>query len=1343
MKKTMKNKCRWIAIFLAAWMTVCALPITALSSFDNTKALPLATPEEPSSVAPYESEVIDFKDPVPALTLNRGELSTEALLDDAYEDTELRDAFTKHYRLSDDLYQAVVYPEAVHYLQNGEWQEVDNTLRYQSETGTYQAQAWRHGVSFAQNASSSNLISFSDGDYTISWSVRFIGQTVGGAEVMQATENATLAAQGEALSTSSMATVSSVSMQKGFEKATSQIKYENVYQDAVDLRYSVAYGKVEEDIILTARPNFKSYQLVFQTGGLTVQKNAQNQLLFLNAEGTAVFTMATPWMKDSEANVSDAFSISVVQKGDVALVTYTPDMEWLCDEARVYPVLIDPSFTSQYYTSNYIDTYVADDSTVSTTRQNETTMTVGNKNGKNYYAYIKILNLPEIDWAYVTKASFEFSVNTTSSPALTLSEICNDWNASTLSGFNQPSSISIATGVTGTANTALGTSRYSIDLANWITEINSEYAEFGYYWENDMYGFKIGYTTSTNNNYALIYSSEYSSYSSRPIWNITYSYTPPSALADGAVYKFQSLSSLGSYLTVNHNPAAYSGAYLSSASYSVTQKFVLQQDASSGCFSICPVRTGTTTYALSYDSDCLYGNAYYSTNIELHAYDTSSSNYEEEQLWVIEPISSNVFKIVSAHDSSRALTANGSSSATLAEYTGATNQHWQLESGSAPISVGIRIVDDATHSYSESASPKYFNYPVYNTDEFLVGYSSSNPNVATVDSTTGLVTIKKAGITTITATVEDGAEEQYDHSVTLYVYLANGTYYFNNVSNSYRIYLQDLSTEEDAPRKLWNSTGEPDSRDELFKIKHLGNGVYSIRSLADSSMGWRALNTSTALTNATIGYYDSDVINGEKWKIDSNANGYYIYNYRGKNQTVTSPSLARNGSEVSLSAYSSTNTLQNWTITKSTAQYHGVTIKNITNALAVGHKYDFEAALYSTYIDINGQNGFTWSVANGTGSATINSSTGELTGISSGTVTVTAKYSQNSLTYWTASCTVTIIPVPNGTYFFRTGQYDNYMQIDNDAEITDTGSILELWPFDSDANQKWMIEYLNNGYYKIISTASGFALTAPSTKDSSVTQQLYSDSLLTQQWLITIVGDGTYRLSPRSNLTYYLAAGEGIFTDGGRNVEMRESQSNKQDEWYLLNITGSDVLLLGIEDDGHDHKTVYGEIMPQLIDLGYTDFNYLITTMIPKADVLDAMEQSKIFVSRSHGAANNDGTYIALSNDGTSNLHANDIYDFSTNTAKVDLSNCDLLLFIACNTATHGTQSLPHAAVAAGASYSIGFTDGIDCSLANLWVKHFFTHYHDGKSVEEAALEATEDLPLFITLPYFVVSSND
>ena len=64
-----QNTFRWIAIFLAAWMTVCTLPTTALSSFDDTKALPLAAPEEISSAAPYESEEIEIESVAPGVTL--------------------------------------------------------------------------------------------------------------------------------------------------------------------------------------------------------------------------------------------------------------------------------------------------------------------------------------------------------------------------------------------------------------------------------------------------------------------------------------------------------------------------------------------------------------------------------------------------------------------------------------------------------------------------------------------------------------------------------------------------------------------------------------------------------------------------------------------------------------------------------------------------------------------------------------------------------------------------------------------------------------------------------------------------------------------------------------------------------------------------------------------------------------------------------------------------------------------------------------------------------------------------------------------------------------------------
>ena len=50
------------------------------------------------------------------------------------EISELRGEYEKHFSLSDGTYSAVVYPYPVHYDSNGTWQEIDNTLRFGSET---------------------------------------------------------------------------------------------------------------------------------------------------------------------------------------------------------------------------------------------------------------------------------------------------------------------------------------------------------------------------------------------------------------------------------------------------------------------------------------------------------------------------------------------------------------------------------------------------------------------------------------------------------------------------------------------------------------------------------------------------------------------------------------------------------------------------------------------------------------------------------------------------------------------------------------------------------------------------------------------------------------------------------------------------------------------------------------------------------------------------------------------------------------------------------------------------------------------------------------------------------
>ncbi len=63
------------------------------------------------------------------------------------EISELRGEYEKHFSLSDGTYSAVVYPYAVHYDEDGTWQEIDNTLRAGTEQYTVPAEA---GTEYAE-----------------------------------------------------------------------------------------------------------------------------------------------------------------------------------------------------------------------------------------------------------------------------------------------------------------------------------------------------------------------------------------------------------------------------------------------------------------------------------------------------------------------------------------------------------------------------------------------------------------------------------------------------------------------------------------------------------------------------------------------------------------------------------------------------------------------------------------------------------------------------------------------------------------------------------------------------------------------------------------------------------------------------------------------------------------------------------------------------------------------------------------------------------------------------------------------------------------------------------------
>ena len=291
----------------------------------------------------------------------------------------------------------------------------------------------------------------------------------------------------------------------------------------------------------------------------------------------------------------------------------------------------------------------------------------------------------------------------------------------------------------------------------------------------------------------------------------------------------------------------------------------------------------------------------------------------------------------------------------------------------------------------------------------IVTWASNSPSTASV-SNTGLVTGINAGGATITATITESDGTSSTASCSVYVIIPSGIYSVESAQLPYRIELYNLNSYQSGmPLSVWNTGGSaPTQRNSFFKITHIGGGLYSIRSMVNSTMGWT--RNGTTLVCSDIGTSETNVPTAAKWYILTDSNGYTITNRYGSSYTISHPSTVTTSADVIYKSHSKTDMTQHWELTKLSGSYSGVEIRNEISTLVMGSTHRFVATMYSSVSYVNGQNGITWSVTNGTGSATIDSNTGVLTGISPGTVivTVTYPYPYTPSTYWTDDCVVLI-----------------------------------------------------------------------------------------------------------------------------------------------------------------------------------------------------------------------------------------------------------------------------------------------------------------------------------------------
>lgn len=597
------------------------------------------------------------------------------------EDLSKRGQFEKHYLCSDGTYVSVTYPEAVHYLDaNNKWQDVDQSLSYDSATGMYISDKADFEVSFSNRASADNIARIERNGYTLSWGIQTIKKNDIALSRSTIQSNSTIIGNTDAIliPSSSVSAVieSSIDGRKTdikdrlitdsdtfvLPKISSQISYSNIFDEtqSVSLKYTVYHNKIEEDIIISERGNLQSVSMNMDIGTLTPIVNADGSVDLVNANYEMQFHIGIPYMVDANHSVCNDIRVTAIRDGTFCVITYTPNAEWFESHNRVFPILLDPSITTNDYVSNIEDTYVEENSTAN--HSSEQYLYIYPNGNNRRRAIVRVSKLPKID-ASMPIISASLTLTAQYAPFSNVSLVAHYMDTGLeLNEYDYYVATDGSYSYAAYSYLNQSSTRATFDFSSYIYEM---YNDFTYDQDHnlDYHGdFVIGYSDNNDTTFTYpFHSVEYTTPSVRPVFTIKYGYTLPAGMLDGGVYSFQNCGSY-SFMTVNgDNPANNSNVYQvynEDDIATTTQKFKLEYVSSTGGYLLRSMASSSGSGKVV-DIRRAGGAIYSGRNVQIYAATDPIS-----QEWLIVPVNYDTFRLVPRANMELTLTAYGDSDGT-------------------------------------------------------------------------------------------------------------------------------------------------------------------------------------------------------------------------------------------------------------------------------------------------------------------------------------------------------------------------------------------------------------------------------------------------------------------------------------------------------------------------------------------------------------------------------------------------------------------------------------------------------------------------------------------------------
>lgn len=367
MKKTFK---RFLSVFLAVLMVITVIPMGA-----------------------YAAETEE----------------TEAVQVSELEDS--RDLYSKTYETSEDTNVVISAAVPLHYEENGELKDIDNTLvKSETDSSVLTNTANAYNVELPNKYTDDSEIKLDYEDNSISFKLL--------NDVKPSKGNITEAEKADVDETDAESVAYAES---NIDKLSSSITYENIMPDT-DFEYDVQPDALKENIILNKIPD-ENYKIQYElnVGNLEAVLNDDNSISIIDNKKNEIFSIDAPYMIDAKENVSENITVSLEKSETGYILTYTPDYSWLSSDDTAYPVTIDPTVTvvGDKTTKNIEDTFVTS-STKSKNKSTMTTVQIQNSTVQSW-GYYNIKNLPVLPKnARITNCRLNLSTTTDVSNAYQL-----------------------------------------------------------------------------------------------------------------------------------------------------------------------------------------------------------------------------------------------------------------------------------------------------------------------------------------------------------------------------------------------------------------------------------------------------------------------------------------------------------------------------------------------------------------------------------------------------------------------------------------------------------------------------------------------------------------------------------------------------------------------------------------------------------------------------------------------------------------------------------------------------------------------------------------------------------